>query len=176
MLTTSGKLCDHFRGRARGVAQGFDGRVLREFCHTGVGVDREQVQLLDDGRGRHCIAETPSRHGEALRKAINDDGAVRHLGIAQHGDVAIRINDARVDFVGQNVEIVLNRKFGNAALLNLEALFGRQSAGQEQLEQAVKDALSRGLVRRARLSEALREDPRLARLATALGRPAMAAE
>jgi hypothetical protein len=50
------------------------------------------------------------------------------------------------------------------------------SVSQEQLEQAVKDALSRGLVRRARLSEALRQDPRLARLGAALGRPAMAAE
>jgi predicted transcriptional regulator of viral defense system len=50
------------------------------------------------------------------------------------------------------------------------------SVSQEQLEQAVKDALSRGLVRRARLSEALRQDPRLARLGAALGRRAMAAE
>jgi predicted transcriptional regulator of viral defense system len=47
---------------------------------------------------------------------------------------------------------------------------------QEQLEKAVKDALSRGLVRRAKLTAALRQDPRLNRLRAALGRPAMAAE
>jgi len=50
-----------------------------------------------------------------------------------------------------------------------ERLYPRQ-------EKAVKDALSRGLVRRAKLTAALRRDPRLNRLRAALGRPAMAAE
>lgn len=40
---------------------------------------------------------------------------------------------------------------------------------QEQLEKAVKDALSRGLVRRAKLSEALRDNPQSSRLRAALG-------
>lgn len=39
---------------------------------------------------------------------------------------------------------------------------------QEQLEKAVKDALSRGLVRRAKLVDAIRQDPRLGRLRAAL--------
>ncbi len=41
---------------------------------------------------------------------------------------------------------------------------------QEQLEKAVREALSRGLVRRAQLVEALRRDPGLERLRRALGR------
>jgi predicted transcriptional regulator of viral defense system len=40
---------------------------------------------------------------------------------------------------------------------------------QEQLQKAVKEALSRGLVRRSNLVEAIREDPRLERLRPALG-------
>jgi predicted transcriptional regulator of viral defense system len=40
---------------------------------------------------------------------------------------------------------------------------------QEQLEKAVTDALARGLVRRGKLTEALRQDPRLDRLREALG-------
>jgi predicted transcriptional regulator of viral defense system len=47
---------------------------------------------------------------------------------------------------------------------------------REQLEKAVKDALSRGLVRRVKLTEALRQNPRLTRLGAALGSRAVAAE
>lgn len=46
---------------------------------------------------------------------------------------------------------------------------------QEQLGKAIRDALSRGLVRRAKLSEALRENPRLGGLRAALGRRGVAA-
>ena len=49
----------------------------------------------------------------------------------------------------------------------LDAAVGELS--QEQLEKAVKQALTRGLVRRAKLLEAVRANPRLERLRVALG-------
>ncbi len=47
---------------------------------------------------------------------------------------------------------------------------------QEQLGKAVKDALSRGLVRRAKLAEAIQAHPELARLRAALGRREVSAK
>jgi len=44
------------------------------------------------------------------------------------------------------------------------------SVSQEQLEKAVKDALARGLVRRAMLKDAIQHDPRISRLQDALQR------
>ena len=44
------------------------------------------------------------------------------------------------------------------------------SVSQEQLEKAVKDALMRGLVQRAKLKDAIQQDPRIGRLQAALQR------
>jgi hypothetical protein len=50
----------------------------------------------------------------------------------------------------------------------IDATAGGES--QEQLEKAVREALSRGLVRRSQLAEAVRRDARLERLRPLLGR------
>jgi predicted transcriptional regulator of viral defense system len=65
----------------------------------------------------------------------------------------------------------VEERAGFRATTPLRTLLDAAAGGvsQEQLDKAVKDALARGLVRRAKLAEALRRDPRLGRLCLALG-------
>src|ERR1700722_13318911 len=99
LFTAAAVLSDHARRIAFAIAQGIDGSVLREFGDARVGVDG------DHGERRHYfwrgnrIAQAPPRHGETLGESVDDQGALWHARITQHGNIFTAVNDASVDFV-----------------------------------------------------------------------------
>src|SRR3981081_999363 len=58
----------------------------------------------------------PAGHGETLGKAVDDERALFHAGIAQHGDEPVAVDDAGVNLIGENEEIMLDGEIRDAAL------------------------------------------------------------
>ena len=66
--------------------------------------------------GATVYPETPSGHGEALGESVDDQRALVHAGIAQHGKIFAAVDDARVDFVGENPQVVFDGELGQGSL------------------------------------------------------------
>ena len=75
---------------------------------------------------RHCVAEPPARHRERLRKSINDDGAFFHPRHRVNRFVFAIEEDARVNFVGDDPEVVLHRERSDL----LQRVFAEHGSGR----------------------------------------------
>ena len=70
------------------------------------GVDEEPLEDRHEGRGQDAPAQAPAGHGIRLGEAVEDDGALVHALDREDGDVLAVVDDARVDLVGQDHQVV----------------------------------------------------------------------
>ena len=63
--------------------------------------------VLHYRRGRAGPAETPARHREGFREAVDDDGALVHSGQRRYADVALLVAELAVNFVRDYEQVVL---------------------------------------------------------------------
>src|SRR5262249_23488903 len=76
-------------------------------------VQHEQIHGVNYVNGRDGVTEPPAGHRKTLGKAINDDRALSHSGEGANGLVLAFKENARVNFIGNDPEIVFQRKFGD---------------------------------------------------------------
>src|ERR1700722_1074089 len=96
------KLGNHAGSVSITIPKRIDGGVLTEFCHAGVAVDGHHRERGCHFGWRDCVAEPPSCHRETLREAVNDQSALFHAGVTQHGQIFAAVDDARINFIGEN--------------------------------------------------------------------------
>src|SRR5580692_8860880 len=96
------KLGNHAGSVSLTIPKRIDSGVLSEFCHAGVAVDGHHRERGCHFGWRDRVAEPPSCHRETLREAVNDQSALFHAGVTQHGQIFAAVGDARIDFIGEN--------------------------------------------------------------------------
>ena len=86
-------------------------------CELGGGVDArmavdgEPGRVLREALRPHRVAEPPSGHGERLAPAVEEDHAVRDLGVGEEARVlAAVVDDAAVDLVAQHHDLGMLRE------------------------------------------------------------------
>src|SRR5713101_7871660 len=73
-------------------------------------VQYQQIHRVDYRYRCHGISQPPAGHGKTLRKSVDDYGALRHAGQRSNGLVLAAEQNARVNFVRKNPQVVLCRK------------------------------------------------------------------
>src|SRR5262249_27253560 len=83
------------------VTQSFDRGDLGKLRYARKGVEHEQVHGVDDTTWRYAVSEAPTGHRKALRKTVDDDGALGHARERPRREISTAEEDARVDFVAE---------------------------------------------------------------------------
>src|SRR5215469_3952668 len=115
--------CGHGAGR---VFESLDRRNLTNLRGTGERVHHQHIERVDDILPGHRVAEPPAGHGKGFREAVNDDRSLGHSGQRADGLVLSREQNARVDFIRNDPQIVFPCEFGDA----LERFFVEYGAGR----------------------------------------------
>ncbi len=108
-------LASHRGDVAFAMLESLDSGVLRH----GVGAEDGVLVHLHHGigqRGRSaCIADAEARHGKGLGEPVQEDGSFAHPWKRGDGDVfCVVVGELRVDFVGQDDEVVFDAERGDA--------------------------------------------------------------
>jgi len=96
-----------------GAFQRFDGGALHELVGPGSDCALNARNRLADRLNGGGIAQPPSRHGEALGKAIDRNGALTHAGQCsdrRHGPFE---NDVLIDLIGQHHHLRMGQHNGS---------------------------------------------------------------
>lgn len=114
-VTAEFVLASHRGDIAFTVLESLDGGVLSH----GVGAENGVLVHLHHGIGQRCrsacVADAEARHREGFGEPVQEDGSFAHPWQGGDGDVfCVVVSELRVDFVGQDDEVVFDAERGDA--------------------------------------------------------------